>query len=197
MADEIVNLSKPDPVPVEAKPKISLVLPTLNSLGLIAALGFLGYIKLYYKRPTITDVAEKSRILATKVVPSTLTEGIGTVSFGPLTINILPSPDGLFPTSPSSPKSRGKLHYLATAFTLEIRDKAQGEMVKSLKPFILDKLIQIVGKKSFHELATVQGRYILHSQLIDIANQTIARRTHSEAKELLVTNLYFTTFLVQ
>ena len=89
------------------------------------------------------------------------------------------------------------MHYLAAAFTLEIRDKGEVELVQSLKPFILDKLIQLVGKKNFHELATVQGRYILHSQLIDMANQTITSRTHATSKDQLVTNLYFTTFLVQ
>jgi flagellar basal body-associated protein FliL len=124
-------------------------------------------------------------------------EELENIPFGPLTVNILPSPDNMFPTSPNSPQIKGKMHYLATAFVLEIRDKSKSEIVKDLKPFLLDKLIQLVGKKHFHELATVQGRYILRSQLIDLANQTIATRAHLENKEPLVTNLYFNSFVVQ
>ena len=132
-----------------------------------------------------------------KVAPAEESAGIGLVPFGPITVNIQASPDNTVPTSPSSPLVKGKMHYLSTAFTLEIADKDQSKLVENLKPFILDKLIQLVGKKQFQELATVQGRYILHSQLIDIANQTIASRTQIEDKDRLVTNLYFTTFLVQ
>ena len=197
MAEEDPEFLDESGAEAAAGSKTSLLVPAINSVALLGALGLLAYTRLIYKHPPITDEAEKSRILAIKVLPSTPTAGMGTVSFGPLTVNILASPDNTFPTSSSSPQVKGRLHYLATAFTLEIRDNSQIEMVQSLKPFILDKLIQIVGKKNFHELATVQGRYILHSQLIDMANQTIASRTHSPSKDLLVTNLYFTTFLVQ
>jgi flagellar basal body-associated protein FliL len=90
-----------------------------------------------------------------------------------------------------------KNHYLTTAFNLEIQDPAHAELIESLKPFLLDQLIQIAGKKTFEELSTVQGRYIFQSQLVDIANQTLAKRMHPPPKELIVSHLYFTTFLVQ
>jgi flagellar basal body-associated protein FliL len=103
----------------------------------------------------------------------------------------------MLPVSRAAPLVKGKMHYLQTAFTLEIRNKSQIELVESKKPLILDKLIQYVGKKTFQELATVQGRYILHSQLINVTNQAIIGLTNDSSKEQLVTNLYFTTFLVQ
>jgi flagellar basal body-associated protein FliL len=181
----------------ESGPKTSIIAPAINSVILLGALGFLAYTRLIYRHPVITDAAEKARILAIKTEPQSPTEGKATVAFGPLTVNILASPDNTDAISPSSPQVKGKMHFLSTEFTLEIRDSSQVQLVQSLKPFILDKLIQIVGKKNFHELATVQGRYILHSQLVDMANQTISSRVHSDSKEQLVTNLYFTTFLVQ
>ena len=194
---EISEEGEDEEVAAGVESKTSFVIAFINSIALLGALGFLAYTRLIYKHPVITDAAEKTRILAIKVAPSTPTEGMGEVPFGPLTINILSSPDNTIPTGSSSPVSQGRMHYLATAFTLEIRDKAEIELVQSLKPFILDKLIQLVGKKNFHELATVQGRYILHSQLIDMANQTIAARANNPPNDRLVTNLYFTVFLVQ
>jgi flagellar basal body-associated protein FliL len=180
----------------EAVPKVSFLLPAINSLVLLAALGFLAYTRIIYKHPVITDAEEKKRILATQEKPTESATEIGFVAFGPITVNILASPDGTYPTSPSSPPNKGRSHYLSTAFTLEIQDKFQSPLIQTLKPFILDKLIQIVSKKHFHELATVQGRYNLHTQLIETANQTISSRTQL-ANKRPVSNLYFTSFLVQ
>jgi flagellar basal body-associated protein FliL len=183
--------------PAEAVPKAALIIPAVHSLALLGALGFMVYSKLIYKHPVITDAGEKARIIAQKDTSDESTGESAAIPFGPLVVNIMSSPDNMYPTSPNSPQIKGRMHYLSTAFVLEVRDKEQSELVKSLKPFILDKLIQLVGKKHFHELATVQGRYILHSQLVDMANQTIAGRARLETKEQVVTNLYFTSFMVQ
>jgi flagellar basal body-associated protein FliL len=59
-----------------------------------------------------------------------------------------------------------------------------------------------MGHKQFHELTSVQGRYILKSQVLEIANQLWAKRQSPNgenvpASDPLFTNLYFTQFIVQ
>jgi flagellar basal body-associated protein FliL len=54
---------------------------------------------------------------------------------------------------------------------------------------IEDRLLTLVGRKGYTELTSVQGRYQLRSQLRDSANQM--------AKDALVTDVFFTDFVVQ
>jgi flagellar basal body-associated protein FliL len=179
--------------------KTALIVPLLNSVILLLSLGFLAYTKLVFKRPVITEEVEKARVLEQKQAsPTDSAEGgIGQIPFDPITVNILSSPDNHLPIALGSPGNKGKAHFLTVQFTLEVMSSSYTDTVQGLKPFLLDRLIQTVGKKSFSELATVQGRYILRSELMELANKTLTERAHLPTQEKVVTNLYFTTFVVE
>jgi flagellar basal body-associated protein FliL len=92
-------------------------------------------------------------------------------------------------TSPALPK-------------LEIDDADKKTDVETIRPLITDHFLTLMGHKQFHELVSVQGRYILKSQVLEIANQLWAKRQtqggeNAPTVDPLFTNLYFTQFIVQ
>jgi flagellar basal body-associated protein FliL len=169
------------------------IVPILNLLAILGAAGFFYYTKFIYKRPIITEETERERLAEAHSDPTPAMTP-GTIQFEPLTINISSTPERTKTADGTSP---GKLHYIMISFALEIRDQTQKELIEALRPYIIDKLIVYLGRKHYHELNTVQGRYILNSQIIEMANQLVARRSNLFAKEGLITRVYFTQFLVQ
>jgi flagellar basal body-associated protein FliL len=118
------------------------------------------------------------------------------VTFEPVTVNIgvagiPPAAAGGGQPAVDPAPAPGKLHYATVGFALELRDAAQKPRFEALRPILLDRILQILGHKSLTELNTVQGRYILRSQLMDVANQMIP------GPQAAVTNVYFTQFVVQ
>jgi flagellar basal body-associated protein FliL len=73
----------------------------------------------------------------------------------------------------------------------------------------MDYLLSLLGRKAFADLTTVQGRYLLRSQISEIVNQLVngemdekdtpgkAPQHHVGGGAPLVTNVYFTQFIVQ
>jgi len=43
----------------------------------------------------------------------------------------------------------------------------------------------------------VQGRYLLKTQMMEVVNEMVASRSAQKPLDLMVTNLYFTQFIVQ
>ncbi|MFZ9594600.1 MAG: flagellar basal body-associated FliL family protein [Bdellovibrionia bacterium] len=179
----------------------ALLVPLINSIALLGALGFLTYTKLIYKHPAITDAAETTRIVETNKKEALNEQvAIPTIPFELITVNIQGAsntPQGIGSDGKPARMIGAKHHYLTLEFHLEIQKPEHAALIESLRPFLLDQLIQVAAKKTFEELATVQGRYLFQSQLVDIANQTLAKRMNPPPRELIVTHLYFTTFLVQ
>ena len=97
----------------------------------------------------------------------------------------------------TSQQIEGKLHYSTVGFALEIRDGSKKEVIETLRPIIMDKFISLLGRKGFKELTTVQGRYLLRTQLLESVNQIVAKASEEAARDGLVTNIYFTQFIVQ
>jgi hypothetical protein len=96
----------------------------------------------------------------------------GLVSFGPVTVNIqsdpVPQPsDG----SDGAPPPKSKLHYVTMAFSLEVVDGGQAPAIEEARPVIMDQLLTSLAHKPFHELNTVQGRYILRTQIMELVNR--------------------------
>jgi flagellar basal body-associated protein FliL len=178
------------------------LIPLINSLALLGTLGLLVYSKLIFKRPVITEESERKRIEAIQASP-TPPSIPGLVAFEAITVNISTHPaDGKSDTTDGpgvsdAPKPQKKSHYATLAFSLEIRDNSQRDLIEEVKPYILDKIITLVGKKDPSDLIHVQGRYILHSQMIDTINQVIRSVSKKNTKEGFVTNVYFTQFVVQ
>jgi flagellar basal body-associated protein FliL len=124
--------------------------------------------------------------------------------FDPTTINIASSPEAPKPADGTQTQLGGKLHYATVGFALEIEDADKKADVETIRPQITDHFLTLMGKKQFHELTSVQGRYILKSQVLEIANQLWAKRQSAggntpdaPAGDPLFTNLYFTQFIVQ
>ena len=172
------------------------MLQLVNILAVLGAGGFAYYSKILYKRPPILEEKERERIAAE--AQQERTEGAHVdVRFGPITANIASTPTHPRPADRTSEQIEGKLHYVTLTFSMNISDDSKQDLIETIRPVFLDKMNQILGKKEFHELNSIQGRYLLQSQFIDIANRLVNEATGEHNKEPLVTNIYFTQFLVQ
>lgn len=188
---------EPEAGEAAAPPKAPLpIIPLLHTVALLGALGLLFYSKFIFKRPAITESGERKRLAHLHAMPAAPTIP-AMIKFPPLTVNIAPFPDHPLPADGTSRQLKGKLHYITMGFSLEVRDKNQTDFVETIRPLITDKVISILGKKEFNQLNLLQGRYLLHSQLIDAINQIAFAHTSVPTKEGLATNLYFTEFLLQ
>ena len=183
----------------DAKPGVSsgpskapLLLSLSNSVVVLGAIGMLFYTKMMYKRPLITEDTERARLSAIEARPKILGPP-GFVTFEPVTVNIEPTPGQVRPADGTPLQLHGKLHYVTVGFSLEIKDASQKDAVEAVRPMLMDRLLSMLGKKPFQELITVQGRYLLRTQLLEHANQLISK----QPSDGLVTNIYFTQFIVQ
>jgi flagellar basal body-associated protein FliL len=173
-----------------------LILPLLNTVAVLATIGFFYYSKFIYKRPIITEESERERLAQIHASPTPLAQP-GLITFDPITVNISTASEQPKPESGTFKQLEGKFHYVTIGFALEIRDRNQKELIESLKPFILDQLIALVGKKKLQDLTHVHGRYTLHSQLIESTNKLVTSKFNLHSKQEVVTNVYFTQFIVQ
>ena len=171
-------------------------IPILNSIALVIAVVFLYYSKFIFKRPPITEQGERNHLALIHASPTPM-GAPAFVLFEPVTVNIKPIPDQPLPSDGTIRQIQGKLHYATVGFSLEIRDKNYQELTDSLRPLILDKMIQTLGRRHFHELTTIQGRYTLMSELVDYSNYLVISHSTMTSKEPLITNGYFTYFIVQ
>ncbi len=176
----------------ESKPKkpldLSLLLVIVNTLAVLGAAGFMAYTKLIFKRPPITEEQEREKI-AKKKVPSTTLAPSVILLFQPQTLNL----------SADEAKPPAKLHFASIGFAIEVLDGTYKDFVEDSRPLILDKFSSIVGRKPYSDLVHVQGRYVLRGELVDAINEVLASKpgAPAAAKEGLISNVYFTTFLVQ
>ncbi|MCM0607036.1 MAG: flagellar basal body-associated FliL family protein [Xanthomonadaceae bacterium] len=169
-----------------ARPSSSMILALVNTLVVLGALGTVVYTKVLYKRAPITESAERVKLESSIQAGSKLgkTESslnLGIVTFDPINATISPDP-GL-------PGESNRVRYANINFSLEIKDNRKAEKVTNIKVQFLDSLLNILGKKRFGDLTTVQGRYVLRSEMISAANKLL--------KEDLVTNVFFIHYMIQ
>ncbi|MBI2712488.1 MAG: flagellar basal body-associated FliL family protein [Bdellovibrio sp.] len=172
------------------------ILPILNIVAVLGAAGFAYYTKILYKRPPILEENERQRI-----AEEASRDNAGTphaeIKFGPVQANIASAPHKPKAADGTSEQIDGKLHYITLSFSMNISDETQVDAVEAIRPIFLDKLNQILGKKDFHELNSIQGRYLLQAELIEVVNTLLAGNSPGHGSEGLVTGIYFTQFLVQ
>ena len=193
------------------KEKLPLLLALLNAVAILATLGLLVYTRILFKRPPITEEAERARLTQLHASPKAPPPP-GLVEFPVMTVNILSNPVQPRPLPGQPQQIQGKLHYATLAFSLEVRDAAKKDVIEELRPLITDKVIGLVGRKSPQELATVQGRYVLRSQIIESTNELLEKTkipapvAHGRRRKILgtppppeplVTNLFFSQMIVQ
>lgn len=166
--------------------KTPMILALVNTLAIMGALFAVVYTKVLYKRPAITENSERLRLDSAleagqkkRKVDTAL--NLGTVHFDPITANIAPDP--------GSPGESARVRYANINFSLEIKDAKKADKVEAIKIPFLDALLSVLGKKKFEDLTTVQGRYVLRSEMISTINKLL--------KEDLVTNVYFIHYMIQ
>lgn len=169
----------------------ALLLALLQSIVVVIAVLFLGYTRLIFKRPRITEQGERARLAQSQsqpkhdLVPATL-------KFDETVINLALASE----TEPA------KLHYLTVTFTMEITDDRKKEAIETLRPILLDRFLSLLGRKKMEEINHPQGRYLLRNQMMDTANDilsTYLTENHVIAPHSppLVSNIHFTQFVVQ
>ena len=161
--------------------KLGLILGLVNTVVIAGVLGLFVYTKMVYKRPSITESQERQRLAKTQhkaEVVKSLKKGL--VPLSPITANLDPYTDA---------NGKQKMHYIALSLTVEIRDEKEIKKFEEIKPIIHDQILQQLGKKKFEDLNQVQGRYLFRSSIIDATNAYL--------KDQIVTEVYFTDFLLQ
>jgi flagellar FliL protein len=168
------------PAAPKAKPPLMMILLLVNVLAGLGAVGMLVYSKMLFKRAPITESGESEKLKKKFEKPKP--EGPpGSLSFPSVTINLSPKEEGA--------GSDNKIHYATLAFAISTVDQSAAGKLESVKPLLQDRMISLVSRRSYQDLTSVQGRYLLRTQLREAANQL--------AKEVLVTDVYFTEFVVQ
>lgn len=168
------------PATPKAKPPLMMILLLVNVLAGLGAVGMLVYSKMLFKRPPITESGETEKLKKKFEKPKP--EGPpGSLTFPSVTINLSPKEEGS--------GSDNKIHYATLAFAITTVDQSAAAKLESVKPLLQDRMISLVSRRSYQDLTSVQGRYLLRTQLREAANQL--------AKEVLATDVYFTEFVVQ
>lgn len=165
--------------PKAKKPPLIAILLLINSLAAAGAV-FMLLQKMNYKRPPITEAAESEKLRKKLKKPKPVGPP-GSLAFQPVTINLAASEAGS--------GGDNKVHYATLAFAISTIDAGAASKLETIRPLLQDKMISMVGKRDYQDLTSVQGRYMLRTQLRELANQL--------AKEALVTEVYFTEFVVQ
>jgi flagellar basal body-associated protein FliL len=164
--------------------KLPLIVLILSMLSTIAVAGVIYYTRVLYKRPPITESAERKRLLEAaeeakklKIKPDAERDWI---RFEKFQANLKPKT-----------KSDGglRLYYVNMEFSLQIADKRELQKFEEVRPKFTDELIQTLTKKEFDEITTVQGRYLLRLEMQDLANKLL--------QAPLITSVEFTQFQAQ
>ena len=173
---------------------LSSALAALNIVALGAALSFYYYAHFRYRRPVPTDAQERAALRKKHALRPRL-EVPTLMPFKSLTINISSNHALDTPAEANTEPTEEKLHYVTLEFSLELRDARYQAVAERLQVFLVDRLITLLSKKTPAEVSTIQGRYVLHSQMIDEFNDLIAEKTSDQLE--IISNVYFTQFVVQ
>ena len=159
----------------------------------MAALGMFVYTRVLFKRPPITEAQERERLLKTKVEPKAMINP-GLMHFDPVTVNIKASPEEL--RAAASQSNDTPQHYVTIGFSLELRDIGEQKMVDGLRPRVVDIVLSSLSKRTYGELVTVQGRYVLRTEMIDKINELFEIKGKPPGPAT-ITNFFISSFAVQ
>ncbi len=161
--------------------KLGLILGLVNALVIAGVLGLFVYTKMIYKRPPITEAQERQRLSKAQHKTEVMhLQKKGIVPLDSITANLDPY---------TGADGKQKFHYVSISLSVEIRDEKEIHKFDEIKPIVLDQILQQLGKKTFEDLNQVQGRYLFRSLIIDATNAYL--------KEPIVTEVYFTDFILQ
>jgi flagellar basal body-associated protein FliL len=174
--------------------KLPMILALVNTLAILGVIGLAVYTKLLFKKPKVTEAQERARIKAIADAPKPIPTP-ALIEFTQMTVNIAPTKSPAASGEGAEGSAKAKMHYLTLAFMLEIADDKLKAKVEELRPRIMDKMLAVLSRKAYIELSTVQGRWLLRSQFLEITNELL--KQDLQTTDSLAVNLYFTQFIVQ
>ncbi|HJV88497.1 MAG TPA: flagellar basal body-associated protein FliL [Noviherbaspirillum sp.] len=83
--------------------------------------------------------------------------------------------------------------YLQVAFTLQVADEAQVELLKLYTPLVRSRILLLLSTKKPSELATEEGKKKLQDEIIAKVKQPFTPQSPPQA----VTGVFFTSFVIQ
>ena len=176
------------------KDKLPILLALVNTLAILGVVGLAVYTKLIYKKPKVTEAQERARLKAVASAPKPIPTP-AMIEFEQMTVNIAPSLTPAAATEGNPGGGKPKMHYLTMAFTVQIKDDKIKAKVEELRPRIMDKMLAILSRKQLQDLSTVQGRWLLRSQFLEITNDLL--KEDLKSTDAHATELFFTQFIVQ
>jgi flagellar FliL protein len=82
-----------------------------------------------------------------------------------------------------------RLRFLNLTMNIEVYDADQEEIIKTYKPFINDRLIDITGNMKPQDVNSVTGRILLESRIKNQFNRALGKK--------VIKKIYFSKFIVQ
>ena len=83
--------------------------------------------------------------------------------------------------------------FLQVAFTLQVNEQADVDLVKLYMPQIRSRLLLMLSSKKASEISTLEGKKKLSDEIITLMKQPFSAR----ATPLAVSNVFFTSFVIQ
>ncbi len=173
---------------------LALIPPLLNTVVILITLGFLLYSKLFFKHTLIREAEERKKLAEVQAKVREDEKKVVFFSLDPITVNIA-STAAEGPSKGASEFRR--LHYVNLGIAFEIRGNRNKELLEALRPYILDQIIFILGKKTYEQLSTIQGRYVLQFQIQDAVNQIAMTKLASPPRDPIVSHTFFNQLIVQ
>ncbi len=180
------------PKPSRDLGRLLVLIPlVLSTLATAVTFGFLIYSKFIFKRPAIREPEERLKLESTEKKLKEEEKKVVFFSLDPITVNIASSP-----VAGGDLEAR-RLHYVNLGVAFETHGDRNKDLLESLKPYILDQIIVILGKKSYEQLATIQGRYVLQFQIQEAVNQIVFTKLGAPPRDPPVSHTFFNQFIVQ
>jgi flagellar basal body-associated protein FliL len=167
---------------------VSLILFALNTLAILGTLGLLLYTNVLYKKPKITD-EQATQSIQHPPAPAagekadggghgaeggaSSTSGLERprLEFKPLIANILPGIEKI--NTPSGQVEIPKPHFVTISFIIDFKNEAYKAKAQEWVAPFMDGLLTHLGKKTFRDLNTPQGRYLLRAEIVELMNKVI------------------------
>ncbi|MEO8599821.1 MAG: flagellar basal body-associated protein FliL, partial [bacterium] len=83
--------------------------------------------------------------------------------------------------------------YLQIAFTLQVADADQVEIIKLNMPQVRNRILMLLSSKKSSEIASTEGKKQLSNQIVALLNQPF----YPQSKPQEVTSVFFTSFIIQ
>jgi flagellar FliL protein len=89
---------------------------------------------------------------------------------------------------------KGGVNFLKVTMSLEVEGKKGNEVVSKEIPILRNQIIFLLTEKTYEEMITSEGKALLQQEILKRVNRALEEKG---VKEVKVTGVYFTDFIVQ